>query len=244
MSGSGAALFARYAYPPNELGYCGPSDASVLLVGRTPDTADAEMQITAHARQFEGAWAYLQLIAGAAGIEDPLDTRVVEAYWIGNSLLDDIDPEHAARWLQERFPVQPLATWAPGLPHHCFQVFAVYPWSALLHRDPRNAMALRVLDQCRIRWGEVIAVEGSRVRARTRPLVLRKGALELAAAGESSAAWAVGGSSLLSSPVASDGAVPPVAVGDQVAMHWDWVCDVLTPTQVTQMESRSTDQLA
>ncbi|MGI8869838.1 MAG: DUF6390 family protein [Mycobacteriales bacterium] len=38
--------------------------------------------------------------------------------------------------------------------------------------------------------------------------------------------------------------MPPVAVGDQVAMHWDWVCDVLTPTQVTQMESRSTDQLA
>ena len=27
---NGPALFARYAYPPNELGYCGPDDPSVL----------------------------------------------------------------------------------------------------------------------------------------------------------------------------------------------------------------------
>src|SRR6478735_6504325 len=28
---AGHALFARYAYPPNELGYCGPTDPAVLL---------------------------------------------------------------------------------------------------------------------------------------------------------------------------------------------------------------------
>ncbi|MDQ3591509.1 MAG: DUF6390 family protein, partial [Actinomycetota bacterium] len=30
---SGAALFARYAFPPNELGYCGPEGSEVLLEG-------------------------------------------------------------------------------------------------------------------------------------------------------------------------------------------------------------------
>jgi len=30
-TGSGAAMFARYAYPPNELGYCGPGDGQDLL---------------------------------------------------------------------------------------------------------------------------------------------------------------------------------------------------------------------
>ena len=34
---------------------------------------------------FEGAYPYLELIAAANGIEDPLDTRVVDAYWIGNT---------------------------------------------------------------------------------------------------------------------------------------------------------------
>jgi len=28
---SGAELFARYAYPPNELGYCGPGEPAALL---------------------------------------------------------------------------------------------------------------------------------------------------------------------------------------------------------------------
>ena len=38
------ALFARYAFPPNELGYCGPPDASVLLHGDYP------VGLAAHAR--------------------------------------------------------------------------------------------------------------------------------------------------------------------------------------------------
>ena len=43
------------------------------------------------ARQFAGAWPYLEFIAGVSGIKDPLDRRVVEAYWLGNDLLERID---------------------------------------------------------------------------------------------------------------------------------------------------------
>jgi len=39
------------------------------------------------AARFEGAWPYLQLIAACNGIGEPLDRRVVEAYWVGNELL-------------------------------------------------------------------------------------------------------------------------------------------------------------
>jgi hypothetical protein len=232
VSDSGTALFARYAYPPNELGYCGPEDASVLLRRGSPA---AEAQIAEHARQFEGAWAYLELIAGVAGIDDPLDARVVEAYWIGNSLLDAVDPEYAMRWLQDRFAAQPHASWVPGLPHHGFQVFAVYPWSGLLHRGANTDVAVNVLEQCRIRWGEVVAVEGTRVQVRSQPLVFVDGRLDLGDRVGASAAWSVEGKSLLTAPV---------AVGDHVAMHWDWVCDVLTAGQVAQLELRSADQLA
>ncbi len=42
------------------------------------------------ARTFEGAWPYLSLIAAANRIDDPLDPRVVEAYWVGNALLDRV----------------------------------------------------------------------------------------------------------------------------------------------------------
>ena len=74
---SGPVLFARYAYPPNELGYCGPSDPSALLEGATQGE---RVEFLAHlAQQFEGAWPYLELIAGCSGVADPLDREVVEA---------------------------------------------------------------------------------------------------------------------------------------------------------------------
>jgi len=211
---SGAELFARYAYPPNELGYCGPDDASVLL---RRDSADAEQDIARHARQFEGAWPYL----------------VVEAYWIGNDLLDNVDPESLVAQLQERFVGQTGASWVPGLAHHSFHVFAVYPWVGLLRRGTGNDVALSVLQQCRIRWGEVVAVRGERVEVLSQPLVLADGVLALGAAREESAAWSVHGRSLLSS----------VSVGNCVALHWDWVCDVLNAEQLVALEQRSADQL-
>src|ERR1035437_6641781 len=81
---SGPELFARYAYPPNELGYCGPAEPSALLEAAAEGGQES---LTAHlARQFEGAWPYLELIAGCNAVVDPLDRRVVEAYWIGNDL--------------------------------------------------------------------------------------------------------------------------------------------------------------
>ncbi|MDQ4039325.1 MAG: DUF6390 family protein [Actinomycetota bacterium] len=31
MAASGVAMFVRYAYPPNQRGYCGPADTGSLL---------------------------------------------------------------------------------------------------------------------------------------------------------------------------------------------------------------------
>lgn len=239
MSVAGTALFARYAYPPNELGYCGPDDASVLLAS---DPAAAEKRIAEHARQFEGAWSYLEIIAAAARIDDPLDARVVEAYWVGNELLDNLDPEAMVSQLRERFGDQSGASWIPGLPHHGFHVFAVYPWVGLLRRGTGKDVALSVLEQCRIRWGEVLDVNGERVTVLGRPLVLTSGFLELGALTEQTAAWSMAGRSLL--PAAEAGLDrPPLSPGDHIAMHWDWVCDVLNPEQVAQLKSRTADQL-
>src|SRR4249919_2138534 len=84
----GPVRFARYAYGPNRLGYCGP-DAADELLGEATEGGDLR-RIRELARGFEGAWPYLELIARANGIADPLDGRVVEAYWLGNRLLDGV----------------------------------------------------------------------------------------------------------------------------------------------------------
>ena len=108
------------------------------------------------ARTFEGAWPYLELIAGANGIADPLDPRVVEAYWVGNELLDRVSPGALARHVDDRFRGRIGRSWSTSLdavaagavPHHSFHVFAVYPWLGLLRTGVVDE-PLRVLDRCR-----------------------------------------------------------------------------------------------
>ena len=87
--------------PPNALGYCGPGD-SVALLGMVSEGVDLA-GLSQRAAQFEGAWPYLQLIAGCNRISDPLDPRVVEAYWTGNELLTRVPASALLSSLGERF---------------------------------------------------------------------------------------------------------------------------------------------
>lgn len=227
MSASGTLLFARYAYPPNELGYCGPDGAAALLRPEEP------AEIARRAPQFDGAWAYLEFIARAAGIADPLDPAVVEAYWIGNDLLDRVEPDALVAWLRDRFRGQAGGTWREAgdraAAHHSFQVFEVYPWAAMLRRTG-SPVAVSVLDRCRIRTGTVLAVAGETATVRSHPLVWDGGVLAPGPAAEEAVHWAAGGRSLLAG----------LAPGDRVALHWDWVCDVITEAQGARIEAMET----
>ncbi|MFF9348808.1 DUF6390 family protein [Streptomyces sp. NPDC014734] len=231
MSERGAVLFARYAYPPNELGYCGPADATALL--RPEDTGLVER----HARRFEGAWCYLELLAETAGLPDPLDERVVEAYWIGNELLDRTDPAALLARLRDRFRGQWGGTWQDAADraraHHSFQVFDVYPWARLLGTSDSRA-PLDVLDRCRIRTGVVRSVGGEFATVESRPLRWTGGHLVHGAPRPESVRWSTGGRSL----------IPGLARGDVVSLHWDWVCDVLTRPQAARVEATEARQLA
>ena len=91
----GPLMFVRYAYPPNALGYCGPADFAAFREYAVAGVVDRGLVQLAQA--FAGAWPYLELIAAGCGIGDPLDRRVVEAYWLGGELLDTIDIDHAAQ---------------------------------------------------------------------------------------------------------------------------------------------------
>ena len=225
MSARGAALFARFAYPPNELGYCGPEGASALLDDR------ATVEITRRARAFEGAWCYLEFLAEAVGCPDPLEETVVAAYWIGGELLESVDPEALVARLEDRFRGQLGGTWREAhgraLPHHSFQVFEVYPWAGLLGQAA-TPTAVCVLDRCRIRTGEVLTVHGESARVLCRPLVWSPAGLALGEAHEEEVRWSVGGHALIAPP----------EQGDLVALHWDWVAQV-----VSAEESRTIDRL-
>ncbi len=232
-AGTGAGLFVRYAYPPNRLGYCGPEDVDALVAYGMSGVSDPGLRRLVTA--FEGAYPYLELIAAAAGIRDPLDERVVEAYWIGNRLLMGVDMALLGRSMTERFRKRAGrdwdrvadAVWAGGLAHHSFHVFAVYPWVGLM-RGGRIEEPLQVLDRCRIRWGKVQAVDGDVVTVVSRHLV-----------------WVEGGLVLGQPQVEVVQASPAVVVaeGDWVSLHWGWVCDRLTARQLANLRGFSAHHL-
>ncbi len=234
---TGAQLFARYAYPPNELGYCGPDDPAGLL-GRSSPEADAE--ITRRARQFEGAWAYLELIAESTGIGDPLDPRVVEAYWLGNDLLPSVDGSWLAAQLRARLPSEASGQRGGEIPeldgtvrpHHAYHVFAVYPWVGLLGRN--SDVARSVLDQCRIRTAVVTTVDGPRATVQAGRLGWDGTRLDIGPGESLAVRWSHEGRSLLEG----------IQVGDCVSVHWDWVCDVLSADQAAIVERLGRQQLA
>jgi hypothetical protein len=232
MSAPGAVLFARYAYPPNELGYCGPDGAAAML------DPDAVADIERRARHFDGAWSYLELLAESLDITDPLAPEVVEAYWVGSDLLDEVDPAALVGRLEVRFRGQPGGTWreAAGraLAHHSFQVFEVYPWAGLLQAGRPPGPAVEVLDRCRIRVGVVQAVAGETVTVSSHPLSWDGSALARAEPVAEQARWSVGGRALIRPPV----------VGERLALHWDWVCDIITADQARRIEELEDRQRA
>ena len=238
MRGEGPTRFARYAYPPNALGLCGPDDHAALLEYGAGGVVDGGLRQLA--RCFEGAWPYLELIAGANGIDDPLDSRVVEAYWTGNRLLHKVTPFLLGSSLEERFRGPAGRDWArlaeaipqAPLPHHGFHVFVVYPWTGLL-RSGVAGEAMRVLDRCRIRWGTVLEVNGPAAVVRSRPLAWDGHALSLGPPTPESAVIAERGYGLA-------GSIQP---GDHVALHWDWVCERLTPSRERWLRRLTASQL-
>jgi uncharacterized protein DUF6390 len=238
----GAVRFARYAYPPNELGYCGP-DASRQMLEQVAEGVD-DPDLRRLARGFEGAWPYLELIAAANGVSDPLDAGVVEAYWLGNSMLDAVPLRRFGDDLHRRFATRvDSGSWerladavrAGGAPHHSFHVFAVYPWVGML-RGGRVDEPLHVLDRCRIRWGRVVAVDGGDVIVSSRPLTWDAPALALGL-GEPREERAV-------QQIDGLGLAGAVVVGDDVALHWDWVCERLDARQVAGLRRLTLAQLA
>jgi hypothetical protein len=238
-SPSGPVLFARYAFGPNRLGYCGP-EAVEELFGEASAGGD-DRALRALARSFEGAWPYLELIARANGLPDPLDRRVVEAYWLGNPLLRAVGADRLEASLASRFrPRLRPEGWrwlagkpaAGGVPVHAFHVLDVFPRVGLL-RSGSVDRAMEVMDSCRIRWGRVLERDGEWLVVDVVTMLLAEGRLALGQARpERVQAWRDGATFV-------DGVEP----GDVISVHWSWACDRLSPRQLTSLMTWTVRQI-
>jgi hydrogenase maturation factor len=223
----GTLRFIRYGFMPNRLRYCGGDDNRTLFEYGLAQVTDGGLTPLLH--RFTGALPYLQLIARANDIADPFDVRVVEAYWLGNTLLDHVEVRQLYDALLERFGKQLQGRTrdlvlgkapAGAHPHHSFHVLDVHSRVGELEHS------LATLESCRVSWGQVLRVDGADLVVERQPLVLRGGKLVLDDARTERVQRQIDG----------HGFADDATAGDWVSIHWGWVCEVLSAEQRLNLE--------
>jgi hypothetical protein len=223
----GMVRFIRYGFMPNRLRYCGGDENRLLFDHAVEEVIDGGLK--GHLQKFTGALPYLLLIARANGIADPFDPRVVDAYWIGNDLLDKVEVRQLYDSLLERFGKhlqgrtrELVLGKAPAgaRPHHSFHVLDVHS------RVGELGQSLATMDHCRVSWGTVVDVAGCELVVDRVPLLLEQGKLVLGLPTRERVMRQIDGRGFV------DGA----QAGDVVSIHWGWACEVLSLAQRQRLE--------
>jgi len=224
VSREGALLAAQFSFMPNRLGYCGPEENRTMLQYLADGHGGRGLEQILS--RFAGAFPYYTFIAAANGISDPFHVSVIEAYWIGNALLDHVEAADLWRHLedrfQRRFPVRLLQAVlgqvpAGARPHHNFHVFSMPVRTG--HQEQEHDLA--TMDACRISWGRVLADQGDSLLVERRPLVLVGEEIQLGRPEPCRVFRRFDGTAL----------VAEAAPGDVVAIHWQCACHRLNARQ-------------
>lgn len=214
---------SRYAFGPNRLHYCGPDANSEIAAHITDNESDPALAKLLS--QFQTMYPYLKKIAEANRIESPFDVRVVEAYWIGNELLENVEKkdfyEHLIddHKIDKRIGKKSFAYVADkigkgAVPHHSFHVLDIWKRTGHVARPH----TLESMASCIISWGTVKKADGMFLEVETEPLVYEAGTLALGAPTVQKIARGLG------APIDIDEAKE----GDIITMHWGVPCEVIT----------------
>lgn len=162
---SGLKIAALYGLRPHTLGLCGPKEAleqellKKFLRGKIP-----HYQILSVMKRFKGAFPYYELIAGKNKVKTgAFNKKVVEAYWIGNGLLDKVSAadlremvigKFSGSGLLPRAIAEKKAALIPegSKPHHSFHVLVIGSVTGSVDFEGNT----RLKDICRVGWGRVI----------------------------------------------------------------------------------------
>lgn len=235
MNDQGLLLCLKYAFSPNLLGYCGPSKSSNLIDHLKEESADGE--VADILSQFSTLYPYLRLIARSNKIDDPFEKRVVEAYWLGNSLLEQVSGLEYFYFLKEMLLLEKklnqqnflqikkrVLSWSL-IPHHSFHVFNIFRRTG---KDP-SFHTLKTMDSCRIGWGKIVVspkdLKMERVLVETRPLTIKNKRLVL---GEETIKEVRLG-------YREKEFIFSLKKGDWISFHWGYLSDILDKQQVINL---------
>lgn len=222
---SGARLAILYGYVPCQLGLCGPEDEKKRkIISRYLQGEDKfEKEIEKILKEFQGAYPYYQLIAHSNKIKNPLDRKVVEAYWIGNEFLEKVKVADFKKMIVDSFvPLGMISRRKAenlsknALPYHSFHVLFLGSVTG------RAKLEGKMLDVCRVGWGKVIKITKEFLNIEYRPINIGK-KFSLAMNARKKIKW-------------NKSILPKVKIGDWVSVHWNTAIQVLDPEEIKNIE--------
>lgn len=216
----------RYSFGPNRLHYCGPDVNKELhdLI----EQGGNNFGLSHILKQFKTLFPYLKYIAEINKIKDPFDTRVVEAYWLGNELLEKVEQRTLYNFLVDNLKIKDKLkrkefNWLEekikkgAVPHHSFHVFNI--WTQEGHGD--HLENLNRMDECRISSGTITEVKGPEIVVSTEPLIYINGKFVLGPVI----------SKTLTRQLESEYDIEQIKIGQIVSIHWSVPCEVITKKQ-------------
>lgn len=218
-------LAAKYSFMPNRLKYCGPEDSDQILHDFVAEGSNFEA-VKDILEQFYALRLYLGLIAKNNRCS-PFDKKVIEAYWIGNELVENVKKEEIKNLILRDFTkkglpkssAEQLAETVPAnaLPHHSFHVFHIHSISGKILPTVGN------LDKCRISTGKVKEIKDGKLVVEYKPVILEDNKLNYGKITEKEVQF-------------NKKFSPGLKKGDFVSLHWDFAVEKLTKEQVANLE--------
>lgn len=225
-------MAASFSIVPNRLGFCGPQVSREQKILREfIRTGEKRSEARKILGKFEGAYGYFCLIARKNEIKDPFQEKVVEAYWIGNNLLDNVSVRDIRGMIKKKFT-------RPGLlsqeeanrriekvpfgarPHHSFHVFILGTVTGTIDLNTVN-----LKDICRVGWGKVREIDErfeNKVVVDYQPAV-KEGTIKLGEFEKKELFW-------------DKEVVSQLKAGDYVAFHWGVVSCLLNRRQIINLK--------
>jgi hypothetical protein len=230
-------LCSRFALTPNQLGYCGKDSAPAKLQ-KCVVTSDCS-RVEEELKKFIVLNPYLQTIAKATDLS-PFSYEVIEAYWLGSDLLDQIKLKHYDLLLENfisqgvpDFLVEELKNKQPKkfIPIHLFNILHVGVGRAS-GSVPFN---IDSINNCMLRWGTVSKVNKNESTAQVEVTSL-KAVSSFNPLTEGSSRKQSASTSGISYEFAqriktfnfNPAFTPNLKVGDNVAVHWGFIPKILS----------------
>jgi hypothetical protein len=211
--------------------YCGPDanrEVFAYIKNSVSDFGLAEML-----QKFQTMYPYLKQIALSNKIKDPFDDKAVEAYWIGNELLESVEKSSFYRHmvddhhLKKRIDLKSFSRLKEkisqgALPHHSFHVMNV--WKRTGHVV--KAHTIESIDACRVSWGKIKSVHGPKIKLKTQPVISSDNKLVLGKPIEKT----------IIRSLEADIDIDQLQPGDVISIHWNVPCEILSQKQVKNLK--------